>query len=153
MEIKSLTINVNSNATESVTKVKKCLTILLPSFTDKSLNIEALVGGYSNTITKMEYKSIDIEKNLLDVQNIVDRLSPQYKIQIMDELEKRIDKKGVLHLRFGKRDLFNGKIVLSSESDSVRIKLKITHEKHKIDIKKNIRELKEFLSGLGTIES
>jgi RNA binding exosome subunit len=153
MEIKSLTCNVNSNATESVLKVTKCLSFLLSSFNNEFLKTETLLGGYSNPITRIEYNSVDIDQNSLNVQKIAELLSVQDKIQIKDELEKRFDNKGTLHLRFVKRDLFNGKIVLSTESDSVRMKIKITHQKHKIIIKKNLRDLIEFLSGLGIIES
>ena len=152
MEIQSLTLNVNSNATESVTKVKTCLINLLPSFNLDLLKIETLAGGYNNPITAMQYHSTDMGQNYHNVQNIAARLSPHHKEQIREELEKRINSKGVLHLRFSKRELIGGKLILSTESDSVRMKLKITHQNHKITIKKHIKELNEFLCELGIIE-
>ncbi len=153
MEIHSIKVNANSNATESVSKVQTAISNLISSFNPKLLVTETVHGGYGNPITTLEYHSTDQQQNFLVLKNIADKLSPQDKYQIKEELEKRINSKGVLHLRFLKRLLAQHKIIFSSQSDSIRVLIKFTLHNHRFDIKKNFRELKEFLNDIGIIES
>jgi len=152
MEIKSIKVNTNSNATESVSKIQTCLSNLISSFNPKSLTKKVVIGGYGNPITTMEYHSDEKDQNFLILNTIAERLSIHDKLQFLDELEKRINSKGVLYIRFSKRLLAQNKIAISSQSDSIRMLIKFTLHNHRFDIKKNFRELKEFLSGIGIIE-
>ncbi|TFG19339.1 MAG: hypothetical protein EU530_06440 [Promethearchaeota archaeon] len=152
MEIHSIKVNANSNATESVSRLQTCLSNLISSFNDELLTTKVVLGGYGNPITTMEYLSKERNQNLLVFQNIAERLADHEKRDFLDELEKRIDSKGVLHIRFSKRLLAQNRIAISSQSDSIRILIKFSLHNHSFDIKKNFRELKEFLSGIGIIE-
>ncbi len=152
MEIHSIKVNANSNATESVSRLQTCLSNLISLFNLEFLTTKVVHGGYGNPITTMEYKSDERNQNLLIFQNIAEKIPDHEKREFLDELEKRIDSKGVLHIRFSKRLLAQNKIVISSQSDSIRMLVKFTLHNHSFDIKKNFRELKEFLSGIGIIE-
>ena len=152
MEILSIKVNANSNATESVSKVRTLFKNLISSFNSKLLTTRVVDGGYGNPITTMEYLSNEKNENFHIFRNIAEKLTDQDKVLILDELEKRLNSKGVLHLRFSKRSLAQNIISISSQSDSIRVLIKFTLRNHRFDIKKNFRELKEFLSEIGIIE-
>lgn len=153
MEIHSLKINANSNATESVTIVQSCFSFLIPQCDLKALTKEKLLGGYGNSIVRLEYYSEEPQKNQDILSSIASQLSVIEKNQLVDELERRTNSKGVFYLRFSKNALAQQKIQLSAKSDSFRMAIKFTIRNHRFDIKKNYRELKEFLSGIGIIAS
>ncbi len=152
MEIQSIKINANSNATESLSKLRVCFSYLIPFLNDKDIETHTVSGGYTNPITTLEYSSTNTSSNLAILHNIISKLTDHNKIQIGEELEQRMNTKGILHLRFSKRDLAQQNLVISSQSDSFRVLIKFTPLTHRFDIKKNFMELKEFLSTLGLIE-
>ena len=153
MEIQSLKINANSNATESVSKLFTCFSYLIPSFTEKDIVIHKVLGGYTNPITTLEYSSSKSSTNLTILTNIISKMNVQDKIQLGEELPQRTNLKGILHLRFSKRDLAQQRLVISSQSDSIRVLVKFSPLNHRFDIKKNFNELKDFLITIGLIES
>jgi RNA binding exosome subunit len=153
MEILSIKIIANSNATESVFQVQSCFSFLFPQMDLTFLTKHSVLGGYGNSIINFEYISVDPIKNHNFLSYIATHLSIVEKNQLLDELEKRTDSKGVLHLRFSKRGLAQQKIQLSTQSDAFHIAIKFSLRSHRFDIKKNYRELKEFLTGLGIISS
>ena len=152
MEIQSIKINANSNATESLSKLKACFSYIIPSLNDSDIETHSVLGGYANPITTLEYNSTKSSSNLSILHNIISKISIQDKIQIGEELERRTNSKGILHLRFSKRELAQQNLVISSQSDSFRVLIKFTQLTHRFDIKKNFNELKEFLNTLGLIE-
>jgi len=153
MDIQSIKINANSNATETISKVKTCISVLLPSSEQENFKIESVSGGYGNPITTIEYTSYDRNLNHAILSTLSSRLNHETKFQIADELEKRLDPKAILHLRFSKRSLTQNQIQLSSQSDSVRVLIKFSLNNHKWDIRKNLMELNEFLMYIGLVES
>ena len=153
MEIQSLKINANSNATESISLIKNCFSFLIPSYDKTLLTTKQVSGGYGNPIITLKFHSSNKNNNLTTLKHIASELNPQDKIQIAEELERRINPKGVFHVRFSKRDLAQQKIILSTQSDSFRVLMKFSLHNHRIDIKKNFNELREFLSEIGIIES
>ena len=153
MEIISLKINANSNATETLLKVKNCFSFLIPLFDSKKLVVKSVLGGYGNPIITLEYNSINKTHNIEILTHIANYLSAQDKRQIHDELESRTNSKGILHLRFNKRSMAQNLIRISTQSDSFRIAVKISHNNQRFNIKKNFRELNEFLCDIGIIVS
>ena len=153
MEIPLIEINANSNATESLSKVKNCISTLL-SFTESIETFSEVVkGGYGNPITTLRYRINDKLTNLSILTNIALKLTQSDKQTIFHNLDNRMSEKGVLYLRFSKHNLARNKISLTNLSDSIRVQIKISNHNHKLDIKKDFLELQEFLSGIGLIES
>ncbi|MBN2154937.1 MAG: hypothetical protein JW776_02705 [Candidatus Lokiarchaeota archaeon] len=152
MEIRLVEINANSNATESVTKVKDCIFFFLPPEEYNRIETEKLTGGYGNIITTLKYSSRDPALINHILKQLISHLVPSDKYEIGETLENRLSSKGVLFLRISKRSLSQNKIILTKQSDSIRVQFRISNNHHKLDPLKNIHELKDFLSGLGLIE-
>ncbi len=153
MEIPLIEINANSNATESLLKVKNCISTLFPFNETLDSSSEVVKGGYGNSISTLRYTLNNKGTNLTILTHIASHLSSTDKYTISNDIENRMSSKGVLFLRFSKHELARKKISLTTLSDCVRVQIKISNNNHKLDIKKNLIELQEFLSGIGLIES
>jgi RNA binding exosome subunit len=153
MDIPLIEINANVNATESPSKVKKTLLFLFPSGEIHSITTDSVKGGYGNPIVTLKVSLKNNKENIKILSHIASKISFQDKKAIKKQLFRRINSRGVLFLRFSKKDLAIGKISLTNQSDSIRIQVKIGSHNKKFDIKKLLPELQEFLFGIGLIEN
>lgn len=86
-------------------------------------SLTRLSGYFGNPV--LYYKSLLEGANALGpVRLLFSNLNALYEENLEEYINKHIDEKGVLYLRFGKQGLMERKLVFS-ESDSIKMKLKL----------------------------
>ncbi|NOR60248.1 MAG: hypothetical protein GQ469_06420 [Methanosarcinales archaeon] len=120
-----------AQATEDPEKVRSALKLLLPppgqlAKKDSITVHETVTTGYhGNSIIVME---AELKKNK-DCQYVVDRitehLGPAGISQLAAELPQRVDDDCTLYIRFNKQEAYLGKLMTTTKSDSILVRIKI----------------------------
>ena len=120
-----------AQATEDPEKVRSALKLLLPppgQLTKKdSITVHETVttGYHGNQIILME---AELKKNK-DCQYVVDlirgHLGPAGISQLAAELPQRVDDDCTLYIRFNKQEAYLGKLMTTTKSDSILVRIKI----------------------------
>jgi hypothetical protein len=120
-----------AQATEDPEKVRSALKLLLPppgqlAKKDSITVHETVTTGYhGNQIIVME---AELKQNK-DCQYVVDRirehLGPAGISQLAAELPQRVDDDCNLHIRFNKQEAYLGKLMTTTKSDSILVRIKI----------------------------
>ena len=114
-----ITIDVIAHATEDVEKILESFSEQL-EIQQESFSKEEVMGHFDNPITllKAKFKKKDAKKIL---QKIVSRIPDNDFSQIMSDIQNRLQN-STLHLRFGKQELIQGRIV-PQEKDAIKVKI------------------------------
>ena len=120
-----------AQATEDPEKVRSALKLLLPppgqSAKKDSITVHETVttGYHGNPIIVME---AELKKNK-DCQYVVDlireHLGPAGISQLAAELPQRVDYDCNLYIRFNKQEAYLGKLMTTTKSDSILVRIKI----------------------------
>lgn len=120
-----------AQATEDPEKVRSALKLLLPPpgqlAKKNSITVhDTVTTGYlGNSIIVME---AELKKNK-DCQYVVDRirehLGPAGISQLAAELPQRVDDDCTLYIRFNKQEAYLGKLMTTTKSDSILVRIKI----------------------------
>jgi len=124
-------LRTSAQATEDPEKVRSALKLLFPprgrlAKKDSITVHETITTGYhDNPIIVME---AELKQNK-DCQYLVDRirehLGPAGISQLAAELENRVDDDCNLYIRFNKQEAYLGKLMTTTKSDSILIRMKI----------------------------
>ena len=125
-------LRTSAQATEDPEKVRSALKLLLPppgQLAKKKDSItmhETITTGYhSNSIIVME---AELKQNK-DCQYLVDRikehLGPAGISRLTAELLQRVDDDCNLYIRFNKQEAYLGKLMATTKSDSILVRIKI----------------------------
>ncbi len=108
------------NGTENEEKVRKAVKTLFPNSLPQKEYIE---GYYKNQVLILEDK---IEKKR-DIKDFIQTIKNQgsTKIKILNELDKKMDDKGNLFLRFDKQKAYLDELKITEHGDSIHLKIKI----------------------------
>jgi hypothetical protein len=120
-----------AQATEDPEKVRSALKLLLPppgqlAKKDSITVHDTVTTGYlGNSIIVME---AELKQNK-DCQYVVDRirehLGPAGISQLAAELPQRVDDDCTLYIRFNKQEAYLGKLMTTTKSDSILVRIKI----------------------------
>ncbi|MFP4655916.1 MAG: RNA-binding protein [Methanohalobium sp.] len=146
--INYITLRATAHATEEKSRVKKSLDLFLLNSlgnnTDTYQFVESLdvEGHYGNPITLYNSKlSRKYECNKL-VMFIKENLSSSELATLCKEIPERLDEEQMFHLRFNKQEAYLGRVVLSSSSDAIIVKMKVaTYPKNWGQARKNVEDL------------
>ncbi|GAB4316968.1 MAG: RNA-binding protein [Methanobacteriaceae archaeon] len=137
--IHNISYRVFVYGTENEEKVREAIKTL---FSNSLPNKDTNQGYYGNDVLILHEK-IDKKKNIKDFIKKFQTLDFDVKNQIIKELNKKIDKKGNLFLRFDKQEAYLGNLVVVEHGDSIHLKIKIAAYPAKKD--KAIKITKEML--------
>ena len=126
-------LRTSAQATEDPEKVRSALKLLLPllptgqSEKKDSITVHEIVttGYHGNPIILME---AELKQNK-DCQYVINRirehLGPAGISRLAAELENRVDDDCTLYIRFNKQEAYLGKLMTTTKSDSILIRIKI----------------------------
>jgi RNA binding exosome subunit len=124
-------LRTSAQATEDPEKVRSALKLLLPppgqsAKKDTTSVHETVTTGYhGNPIILMEAEL----KQKKDCQHVVDRIrehmGPAGISRLASELPQRVDYDCNLYIRFNKQEAYLGKLMTTTRSDSIRVRIKI----------------------------
>ena len=143
-----ITLRATAHATEEESRVKKSLDLFLLNSVSSNTNTDEFVeemdveGHYGNPITiynaKLSRKS---ECNKL-VEFVKKNLSSSERATLCKEIPDRLDEEQIFHLRFNKQEAFLDRVVLSTSSDAIIVKMKVaTYPKNWEQARKNLEDL------------
>ncbi len=124
-------LRTSAQATEDPEKVRSALKLLLPppgrfAKKDTIMVHEIVTTGYHcNQFILME---AELKQNK-DCQYVIDRirehLGPAGISRLAAELENRVDDDCTLYIRFNKQEAYLGKLMTTTKSDSILVRIKI----------------------------
>ncbi|MDI6645155.1 MAG: RNA-binding protein [Methanobacteriaceae archaeon] len=137
--IHNISYRVFVYGTENEEKVREAIKTLFPnSLPEKDTN----QGYYGNNVVVLHEK-IDKKRDIRDLIKKFQNLDYDVKNQIIKGLNKKIDNKGNLFLRFDKQEAYLGNLVVVEHGDSIHLKIKIAAYPSRKD--KAIKIAKEML--------
>ncbi len=146
IEIKSIEILANSNATEDSQKVIECIGNLLPiNFNLKNINELNVMGGYNNPIKILKIKINKPEEIDNLILNLANLLCIEDKIKLLKEFYSRLNEKGAFYLRLRKDSLAKNEYILSTKSDVIRITIFLFNTKTGSQKKNNPDDIRKYL--------
>jgi RNA binding exosome subunit len=119
--IHNISYRVFIYGTESECKVEKALKNIFP---DALPQKEVTEGYYKNPVTILSQKF----NKKREINNFIKKLhemDSNEKIKVSNDLDKKMDDKGNLFLRFNKQEAFKGNWKVVEHGDSIHIKIKI----------------------------
>ncbi len=128
-----INLRVIAHSTEDLSRVRAALEFFLLNAFDKSRNVvtEDLVevteleGHYGNSFVMLSSSITRKSDSVRLARFIRDNMSPEDVNVLRSEMPDRLDDDQLFHLRFDKQAAFFGKLVLSSSSDAIKVKVKI----------------------------
>lgn len=122
---KSIEFEVFAHATEDEEKVLQAVFNLIPERLKDEVKArkDVLKGHYRNQI--VVYRMKILEKKLLEesLLYLLSKLDKKERSLLSKELEIRLDKMGVLHLRIDKQSAYRGEPVLRQIDDAIKVKI------------------------------
>ena len=146
-EIKEIEIEAFIQATEDIEKVLIAIKNIIPSnlpTTEDNFLIKKVRGVYHNPITIVRAKYDQDAKEI--VEYIAKHLMDSDKQYLFQTLKRRVDK-GNFYLRFGKQELFKGKIKIKEMKDTVKIRIGFSRKFSTLE------KMTELLRNMELIES
>ncbi len=101
--------------------MEQSLKTLFPNSLPGKENTE---GYYNNPILILHDK-ISKKKDIKDFIQILKNLNPSDKDKLIKDLEKKMDDRANLFLRFDKQKAYQGELKLTEHGDSIHVKIKI----------------------------
>ena len=124
-------LRTSAQATEDPEKVRSALKLLLPppvrlAKKDSIIVHETITTGYhDNPIIVMEAELKQNKDCQYLVDHIREHLGPAGIFQLAAELENRMDDNCNLYIRFNKQEAYLGKLMTTTKSDSILVRIKI----------------------------
>ncbi|MCE5214071.1 MAG: exosome protein [Methanobacterium sp.] len=108
------------NGTENEEKVRKAVKTLFPNSLPQKEYIE---GYYKNPVLVLHGKIVKKQ----DIKDFISTIKDQKstRLKILNELDKKLDDKGNLFLRFDKQKAYLGEFKIIEHGDSIHLKIKI----------------------------
>ncbi len=119
--IHNLSYRAFVHGTESEDRVREAICTLLPSANAEK---EITEGYHKNKVIILSGR-ITRKKEINDFLEKLQSIRPSIKKKIFNQLEKRMDERGNLFLRFDKQGAYLGDLMLVEHGDAIHIKLKI----------------------------
>ncbi|MGV8143881.1 MAG: RNA-binding protein [Methanothermobacter sp.] len=107
--------------TENEEKVKKAVKTLFPNSSPQQEYIE---GYYQNPVLILHDK-IEKKREIKDFIVKMEHLPVSYRNKILDDLDRKMDDKGNLFLRFDKQKAYLDELEVVEHGDSIHVKIKI----------------------------
>jgi hypothetical protein len=142
-----ITLRATSHATEEKSRVKTSLDLFLLNSvsnanTDEIVEVLDVEGHYGNPISLCSAELTRKSECKRLVEFIKNNLSSQDLTTVYKEIPDRLDDEQVFHLRFNKQESYLGRLLLSTSSDAIIVKIKIaTYPKNWEQAKKNVEDL------------
>ena len=124
-------LRTSAQATEDPEKVRSALKLFLPppvllAKKDSIIVHETITTGYhDNPIIVMEAELKQNKDCQYLVEHIREHLGPAGIFQLAAELENRMDDNCNLYIRFNKQEAYLGKLMTTTKSDSILVRMKI----------------------------
>ncbi len=122
--IGSLQVEAFAHATEDTRKVKHAMSNIIADL-DADLHEEVLRGHYDNPIFLLRMRIEDQDRVEKTLSLLREKIEPDQKKSLAEELEDHVDDRGWLYLRLDKQELYLGRIVFSDGDDVVKVKLSL----------------------------
>ena len=119
--IHNITYSTFVYGTEDKEKVIKSIKTLFPNSLPEC---ETTEGYYKNPVLILHDK-IDKKREIKDFIQILNQLESSDKKKILKELEKKMDEKGNLFLRFDKQKAYQDELKIVEHGDSIHVKIKM----------------------------
>lgn len=107
--------------TENEEKVKKAVKTLFPNSSPQQEYIE---GYYQNPVLILHDK-IEKKREIKDFIVKMENLPSSCRNKILDDLDRKMDDKGNLFLRFNKQKAYLDELEVVEHGDSIHVKIKI----------------------------
>lgn len=140
--IHNISYRVFVYGTENENKVKESLTALFPNISPEKEETE---GYYKNPVIILKEK-INKKREIKEFIHKLQKMDENQKETLLDNLERKMDDRGNLFLRFNKQEAYQGnwKIVEHGDAVHVRIKIAAYPAKKKVALK----IVRDILGGL-----
>ncbi len=119
--IHNISYRVFVYGTENEEKVREAIKTLFPN---SHPQVEATEGYFKNPVLILHDK-IGKKRETKDFIKILQNLDLSTKRRILNELDKKMDDKGNLFLRFDKQRAYLGDLKVIEHGDAVHVKIKI----------------------------
>ena len=139
-EIKDIEIEGFIQATEDPERVLLAIrNIIPPELRENNISMEKVRGVFHNPIIIVRARYSQQGREILEY--IAQNLGEADKNYLLQSLNRRIDK-GNLYLRFGKQALYQNKMKIKDEKDTVKVRIGFSRQVSKPDkIKELLREM------------
>ncbi|WP_406671281.1 RNA-binding protein [Methanolobus sp. ZRKC4] len=143
-------LRVISHSTEDFSRVRKALDFFLrnaigrseDAVTDELVDVTDIEGHYGNSSVMLS-SQITRKSDVVKIASFIrGHLSPDDVERLRSEMPDRLDDDQLFHIRFDKQAASLGKLVLTSSSDAIIMKLKIaTYPKNRVLAGQIVEEL------------
>ncbi|WP_319509127.1 RNA-binding domain-containing protein [uncultured Methanolobus sp.] len=139
-----------AHSTEDISRVRAALDFFLwnaigkpeGTVTDEFVEVTDIEGHYGNSSVMLSSQITRKSDSARLARFIRDHMSPEDVELLRSEMPDRLDDDQLFHMRFDKQAAFLGKLVLSSSSDAIIVKVKIaTYPKNRILAGQIVEEL------------
>jgi Predicted exosome subunit len=143
-------LRVIAHSTEDISRVRAALDFFLwtaigkpkGTVTDEFVEVTDIEGHYGNSSVMLSSQITRKSDSARLARFIRDHMSPVDVELLRSEMPDRLDDDQLFHMRFDKQAAFLGKLVLSSSSDAIIVKVKIaTYPKNRILAGQIVEEL------------
>lgn len=119
--IHNISYRVFVYGTENEEKVREAIKTLFPN---SHPQVEATEGYFKNPVLILHDK-IGKKRETKDFIKVLQNLDSSTKKRILNELNKKMDEKGNLFLRFDKQRAYLGDLKIIEHGDAIHVKIKI----------------------------
>lgn len=143
-------LRVFAHSTEDLSRVRAALDFFLRNaigisdddVTDGLIEVTDIEGHYGNPSVMLSSQISRKSDSVRLARFIRERMSSDDVQNLRDEMPERLDDEQLFHMRFDKQAAFQGRIVLSSSSDAITVKVKIaTYPKNRLQAGLIVEEL------------
>jgi len=145
-----INLRVIAHSTEDLSRVRAALDLFLRNVTGMSddevtnelVEVTDIEGHYGNPSVMLSSQISRKSDSVRLARFIREHMSPEDVQDLRDEMPDRLDDEQLFHMRFDKQAAFLGRIVLSSSSDAIIVKVKIaTYPKNRLKAGLIVEEL------------
>ncbi|WP_328287512.1 RNA-binding protein [Methanolobus vulcani] len=143
-------MRVIAHSTEDLSRVRGALDFFLRNatgmsdndVTDELVEVTDIEGHYGNPSVMLSSQISRKSDSVRLARFIRENMSPEDVEILRSEMPDRLDDDQLFHMRFDKQAAFQGKLVLSSSSDAITVKVKIaTYPKNRLQAGLIVEEL------------
>ncbi|SFM17451.1 RNA-binding protein [Methanolobus profundi] len=145
-----ISLRVIAHSTEDLSRVRAALDLFLrnamgmpdDAVTDEFVDVTDIEGHYGNSSVMLSSQITRRSDSVRLARFIRENMSQDDVDTLRSEMPDRLDDDQLFHMRFDKQSAFLGKMVLSSSSDSITVKVKIaTYPKDRLQAGRIVEEL------------
>ncbi|MGZ7068147.1 MAG: RNA-binding protein [Methanobacterium sp.] len=119
--IHNISYRVFVYGTENEEKVREAVKALFPHSDPQ----KEITEGYFKNPVLILYDKIEKKRQIRDFVKILEQLDDPTKKRVLNELDRKMDHKGNLFLRFDKQRAFLGDLKIIEHGDAIHVKIKI----------------------------